>query len=373
MKKVAIFIISLRGGGAERIVSYLLNEGYKEYEFHLILLQKEIEYLLPETNNIKIVELGGESGSKFMEVLKIPFLARKLKKYLVENRIETLLTLLNRPNLIGCIAKKNGWQGKLIISERADTIAYYRSVAFGSFMIHMVKSFYCFADEVTVISKGIANSLQTLGIKDCIVIYNPIYISTHPGKERSASKSFTFISIGRLEPQKNHALLLKAFAELKNHDCELVIVGKGILLDQLKELASNLKIEDRVNFAGYQSNVNSWLDDSDCFVFSSDFEGFGNVIIEALNSGVPVISTDCPFGPREILAPETDTNTLIKDQIEIASYGILTPTESVEHMAEAMRQMMTNTVIRNKYRKIGPKRAADFDIKKIAKQYFELF
>ena len=372
-KKVAIFAVSLRGGGAERIISYLINEGCKQYEFHLILLHLDIEYKLPDTDDLKILELDGASESKYLGVIKIPLLAGKLKSYLVDNKIWTLLSFLSRPNLIACYAKQAGWQGKLIISERADTIAYYRSIRFGAVMIHLIKHFYRYANKITVISKGIARSLEGMGLQKCIVIYNPICVTNLDTNKTPDNSNFTFISIARLEPQKNHVLLIKAFSELKNENCNLVIVGKGFLLEQLKSLSVRLNIADKVYFAGFQLDVASWLKNSNCFVFSSDYEGFGNVILEAFNAGVPVISTDCPYGPREILAPDTDFDTLIQGYIEDAPYGILTPVASVIHLAEAMRLMKADNDLRNRYIERARARVADFDIKKIAPQYFELF
>lgn len=371
-KRVAILITSLRGGGAERIVSYLLGEGHFDYEFHLILLHMEIEYDLPVTDRIKVVKLEGDSISKYVGVLKIPFLGGKLKRYLVDNNISTLLTLLNRPNLIGCYAKKLGWTGKLIISERADTLAYYQSINFGFVMTTLVRCYYPYADLVTVISKGVANSLQSLGIKECKVIYNPVPAVTSLEYRKPSDSIFTFINVSRLEPQKNHALLLRSFAALGRSDCRLVIVGRGSLLRKLTLLAVKLGIQERVCFAGFQSDVGSWLSRADCFVFTSDYEGFGNVITEALSFGIPVISTDCPSGPREILAPDTDAGMRIKDCVEYARYGILTPVASVNFLVQAMQQMMSDQPLRTNYRQLSPERARDFDIGRISRQYFEL-
>jgi N-acetylgalactosamine-N,N'-diacetylbacillosaminyl-diphospho-undecaprenol 4-alpha-N-acetylgalactosaminyltransferase len=373
MKKIAVFIINLRGGGAERIVSYLLNEGYKEFEFHLILFSKEMDYPLPQSENIKIIELGKYIGSKYLSILAIPYLAYKLKKYLVKNNIQTILSLLNRPNIISCYLKKHGWKGKVIISERADSVTYYKSLYFGSFIIGLIKWYYPYADIISVISKGIAHNLKTLGIHNCKVIYNPIPISWQSPKQQLPKKYFTFINIARLEQQKNHKLLLNAFAKLKNENCKLVMVGQGRLMDSLKNLSIKLGIENKVNFAGFQSNIESYLEDADCFVFTSDFEGLGNVLIEALNAGLPIISTDCPYGPREVLAPDTDERVLIQDHIEQARYGLLTPVRSMDHLVDAMRKMMADDSLRNKYHELALERASDFDIKKIARQYFEMF
>lgn len=371
MKKVAIFINSLRGGGAERIVSYLLREGHRQFEMHLILLQKEIEYEIPAAH-IKIVELEGAGASKFSSIFRMKALSQKLRNYLEENNIDTLLSLLNRPNLLSCRVKKSGWKGKLIISERADTIAYYKTIRFGWYMIHLVRKYYPYADEVTVISKGIARSLAKLGVQHCHVIYNPIYIAAAAAKERE-DKIFTFINVARLEPQKNQALLLKAFALLPGRDSRLRILGKGHLLEELKQLAATLGILDRVQFAGFQTDIHSFLSQSDCFVFSSDYEGLGNVIIEALQAGLPVISTDCPYGPREILAPDTDTDTLMKEGTEMGAYGILTPVGKEQWLSAAMQLVMTDEVLRNSYREKAVPRSHDFDINVIAKKYFDLF
>jgi N-acetylgalactosamine-N,N'-diacetylbacillosaminyl-diphospho-undecaprenol 4-alpha-N-acetylgalactosaminyltransferase len=283
-----------------------------------------------------------------------------------------MLSLLNRTNIVACYAKKIGWKGRLIISERADTVAYYSSIPFGSFMIRLVQKYYRFADTITVISKGIAHSLQTLGIGNCKVIYNPINISSCRRDVPRDKGPFMFTSIGRLEPQKNHKLLLRAFAKIDNMNCRLTIIGKGRLLKQLKKTAAALNIRDRVFFAGFQSDVGLWLKKSDCLVLSSDYEGFGNAIVEALDSGVAVISTDCHYGPREILAPETDINISLRNRHEVAHYGILTPVKDIACMTGAMNQMVSDADLRNRYKDLGPKRAADFDIKKIARQYFDL-
>lgn len=371
MKKVAIFINSLRGGGAERIVSYLLREGYRRYEMHLILLHREIEYEIPE-GDIKIFELEGPGASKFSSVFRMKALSQKLRNYLEENNIDTLLSLLNRPNLLSCRAKKSGWKGKLIISERADTLAYYKTIRFGWYMIRLVRKYYPYADEVTVISKGIARSLAKLGVAHCHVIYNPIYIKT-AGTTNDPERPFTFINIARLEPQKNQAVLLKAFALVPGKNSRLLILGKGHLLGELTQLAESLGIRDRVQFTGFQSDIQSYLLQSDCFVFSSDYEGLGNVIIEALQAGLPVISTDCPYGPREILAPDTDTDTLIKEGVERAAYGILTPVGNEQWLAAAMQEIMTDEAVRNGYREKAIPRSHDFDINVIAKKYFDLF
>lgn len=372
MKKVAIFTISLRGGGAERIVSYLLNEGYKDFEFHLILLDNVIEYEIP-AQHIKIVQLENKQVPSYLSVLTMPSLAKKLHKYLRENEIDTLVSLLNRPNLIACRVRELGWDGKIIISERIDTIAYYKTKRFGSLMLKMVKRYYPLADKIIVISKGIANSLQQLGVSGCEVIYNPVYVSNEkPSRSSAKDGRFTFINVARFEDQKNHRLLLEAFAKLPNKNSRLLLVGKGRLQPQMEQLSKRLGIQDRVEFLGFQKNVNELLQRSDCFVFSSDFEGFGNAIVEALNNGIPVVSTDCPHGPREILDPETRGKE-IRDEIDLGKYGILVPVKRADLLAKAMDRMYSDQDLREAYARLSLKRVKDFEVSKISNEYFDLF
>lgn len=359
------------GGGAERIVSYLLNEGCEKYEMHLILLEKEIAYDIPPESKLKIYKLEGAANSGFSTILQMKQLSRKLQAYLEENKIETLLSLLNRCNLLACRAKKNGWKGKLIISERADTIAHYTRRRFGRYMLKLVKKYYPYADEVTVISKGIAKSLASLGISRSRVIYNPIYSEAGPLVE--TERPFTFINVARLEPQKNQMLLLKAFSKLKNKSARLIVLGIGPLAEPLKKMTSELGIEDRVSFEGFQKDVNWWLARSDCFVFSSDYEGLGNVIIEALNAGLPVISTDCPSGPREILFPESEAGVYSTENIVYGTYGILTPVGDAEKLAEAMDAMIADKALQDKYKHVARSRSREFDLQSTTQKYFELF
>ena len=97
------------------------------------------------------------------------------------------------------------------------------------------------------------------------------------------------------------------------------------------------------------------------------------MIIEALAAGLPVISTDCPYGPREILAPETDTDTLVKDGVDICTYGILTPVGKEEPLILAMERIMNDEELRNNYAQKAKARAKDFNIEKIAEEYFSHF
>ncbi len=369
-KKVAIFITSLRGGGAERIVSYLLSEGFERFEFHLVMLENVIDYTIP-AEHVKIFILEKKVSSGYVNMLKLKPLAKKLQAYLELNKIDTLLSLLNRPNLISCKVKKNGWKGKVIISERVDPVAYYKTRKLGWLMLRMIKKFYPAADQVTVISAGIADNLRKLGVEKSKVIYNPVHVLNLDEKEK-ANGTFSYIYVARFDEQKNHKLLLEAFSKLENKSSELLLLGKGKLQAQVEEQAIKLHIKERVKFLGFHKDVNPYLQKSDCFVFSSDFEGLGNVIIEAMNNGLPVISTDCPHGPREIIDP-AHIGKVVQNDIDKAEFGLLVPIRRADLLAAAMDMIYNNPEMREHYSKLSLQRVKDFDIRKTMEEYFDLF
>lgn len=375
MKTVVIFTISLRGGGAERIISELLNEGKERFKLHLVLLENDIFYPVPSHPNVQVHVLGSASESRVSKAASLFFSAWKLRKLLRKLEVDTLLSVLNRPNIISCLTRILGWKGRLILSERVDTIAYYDSVRFGSTMLYLVRKLYNSADLIITISQGIALSLESLGIRNCLTIHNPVRL---PAAEdhvefQNDPDEFSFICVGRLESQKNYPLALKALAAMKESHARLVVLGKGDLESELKDLTKSLGLEDRVTWAGFQKNVGSFFRSSNALLLSSDYEGFGNVITEAMAHALPVVVSDCPHGPREIIAPDTDVLRKIRYGYEEALYGLLTPVNSVEGLASAMDRIVTDTNLRRKYAQKGPERAADFEVSVVAEKYFSQF
>ena len=375
MKTIAIFTISLRGGGAERIISELLDAGKERFKLHLILLDPEIVYQVPDHPNVHVHALPMAPRSKVLSVLFLLVSAWHLRSLLRSLEVDTLLSVLNRPNLIACMARRLGWRGRLILSERADTLAYFNSIRFGNVMLFLVKRLYNTADLVVTISKGIALSLESLGVKNCLPIHNPIRlpVKNDLAPYREAPSPFTFVAMGRLEPQKNYPFLLRSLAAMKTTNSHLIILGKGVLEAELKALAADLGVAERVTWAGFQKDIAPWLHKADASVLASDYEGFGNVIPEALARGLPMVVTDCPHGPREIIAPDTEVAFKIKEHYEEAAYGLLAPVGNIAGLSAAMDRIATDTELRQRYAALGPKRAADFALPAVAEKYFRQF
>jgi glycosyltransferase involved in cell wall biosynthesis len=145
------------------------------------------------------------------------------------------------------------------------------------------------------------------------------------------------VSVGRLSPEKDQLVILEAMARLQVHrPVRLLLIGDGMLREELEKRAAELQIADRVTFAGYLEDPFSWLLRAEVAVCSSRFEGFGNAIVEALACGTPVISTDCPWGPREILAD--------------GHYGTLVPVGDADALARAISDQIGVPVNRDSLR-----------------------
>ena len=358
--KISLLIYSLASGGAERQVSILLKELSKKYKIYLVLMNDTIFYEIPKNVEVFYLEKSNPFESGIKKLLKIPFLAMKYKKFLKEKEIDVSLSFMNRPNYINVLANRG------IVSERINPFEEYKTNSLKDKINRLlVKALYKKAKKVIPNSKGTEIELNNRGIKNTEVIYNMLELKKI-GKLRNEEidlqkEKFTFITIGRLEPQKNTILLIEA---IKNIDAKLWIIGDGYLRDSLELKVKNEKLEEKVKFLGRQKNVYKFLNKADCFVFSSNYEGFPNVLLEALACKLPIISIDCKSGPREILAPNSDITKQTKD-IEIAEYGILTPVGDVEKMQEAMQMIINDKNLREGYRKKALNRAKDFSIDKI--------
>jgi glycosyltransferase involved in cell wall biosynthesis len=163
---------------------------------------------------------------------------------------------------------------------------------------------------------------------------------------------------GRMHRQKGFDVLLPAFAKTAAQvPSELWLLGEGPNRAALEAQAAELGVAESVRFLGFQANPLSFFRAADLFVLSSRWEGFGNVVVEALGCGTPVLSTDCPFGPAEVL--------------EDGRWGKLVPVEDVGALAGGMREILTNAALAAKLADDGPVRARQFEAGPIAEEYAE--
>lgn len=218
------------------------------------------------------------------------------------------------------------------------------------------------------VSQGVATDLERfvgLAAGSVLARHNPVTgtatvqpsssVLTASARAWAHGSSRRVLAVGSFKAQKNFPLLLEAFSRLRQHiDVRLLILGEGSLRPTLEAQVQALGLDDVVDLPGFVPETASYYARADLFVLSSDSEGFGNVIVEALEQGVPVVSTDCPGGPREIL--------------EGGRYGRLVPVGDAQALAGAMLDTLQST-----HDSAALKlRAQDFSIDKIADQYLDL-
>lgn len=228
-----------------------------------------------------------------------------------------------------------------------------------------LKKFVCFfykrANELVCVSKNLAKDLQeTFELnKKVLVVYNGSNFKREPNGRlsRAFKKGGIIITVARLVEQKDHTTLIRAFSlvlkELPNS--KLWITSSGPLKNKLVKLISNLKLSKNVKFLGWVRNIQPYIRKSDILVLSSKREGFGYVLIEAMSQGKPVISTDTPYGPSEIL--------------DNGKYGILVPVENKLAMKKAIVNLLADRKKYDYYAKKALVRSNFFSLDKMLKSY----
>src|SRR3989344_3438419 len=311
---IAFLINSMAGGGAERVVSVLLkNLSRNGRKIFLIVLDDKLYYEIPK--DVVVIKLSSNLNSLPKKVLSIFFAVFAVKKIVKENNIELIFSFLGRSNYINILSRILGSKHKVLISERVDPSFMHSSGNAISFFNKLsIKFLYKKAGTVTCNSIGIKDSLVrdfSISPDKIKVIYNPLDITRieellQEDLDTECQKIFNFpviINVARLEKQKGQEYLLRAFVKVRKEipHANLVILGEGELGQSLKDLSKQLGIQESVYFLGWQKNPFKFVARSKVFVLSSLWEGFPNTLIEAMVCGLPVISTDCPSGPNEII------------------------------------------------------------------------
>jgi N-acetylgalactosamine-N,N'-diacetylbacillosaminyl-diphospho-undecaprenol 4-alpha-N-acetylgalactosaminyltransferase len=379
--KVAILIYSLAGGGAERVVSLLLPKLMQIYDVKLVLMNDTIEYDIPKDLQIDYLENSDAYESGLLKLLKIPILTYRYYKYCKKHSIDLSLSLLSRPNYINSLSSLFLKKRKTVISERSMASIHYSYKNLQSLVNRfLIRYTYLFADLIIANSQGNAEDLKkSFNLNKIPIkrIYNPVDIDKIDLLKRESindfnfdDKKFNFITIGRLDKGKNHILMLKAMRHIDN--ANLIIIGDGILKSELNAFIDKYDLTNKVFLLGKKKNPYKYIYKSDVFVFTSNHEGFPNVLLEALACELPVISTDCQSGPREILAPDTSFLKQLSNKIENAKYGILIPTNNEVLLTKALQNIMHKHKLASLYKKEAKIRANDFNKDSIISRYIKV-
>lgn len=364
MKKIAVFLYSMGAGGAERVVSNLLPFLSDEFEVHLVLMSDVVSYEIPNKVKVHFIEHSDpyEKGIKkiFRLFFTLPILAFKFKKLCENLDIKIFFVLMNRPCYIAIMARILGLKGRMVISERSCPSVIYKNGLNGFVNRAFVKFLYPKADLILANAKGNAGDLaQNFGIDErkIKVLYNALDLkSVQILKSEPLNSEFKpfFINIGRLDSGKNQSMLIRAIAKIDDKNASLGILGKGDLKDELQKLIDELGVGRRVKLLGVGKNPFKFINSSKCLVCASRFEGFSNVLIEALACEKTIITTEHESGARELIGDN--------------EYGILVPVDDEEAMMTAMKKVLNDENLRAKYESRAYKKALEFDGKNIANE-----
>lgn len=357
MKRIAILIPDLRGGGVERVRLVLAREFVKAgYEIELVIMRRAGALLSEAEAEFAIHDLDCPRARS------LPF---ALIKYIRRNRPDVLLAAMWPLTAIAPLAARlSGHQCRVLISEHNIISAQYSAWGWRHKLLMRLSIMigYRLADCRVGVSKGVAIDMANLSRirKEAFnVINNPVRRLPDPewaqidlaNKLWSGGGGLRILTVGALKAVKNHSLLIRAFARLDLKDARLLILGDGKEKESLQLLAQELQVASRVIFAGFYADPGPFYQTADLFVLSSNYEGFGNVLVEAMASGLPIVSTDCPSGPREILND--------------GEFGSLVPVGDEWALASAIRTALKQSSDSQSLRR----RVADFEPEFAARAY----
>ncbi len=358
-KRIALFLHSLNGGGAERVMLNLawgmVNKGVN---VDLVLTRAEGAFVQQIPKGIRVFDLKASRA-----IASLPGLVGYLKK----ETPHALLSALDHNNVVAVMAKKIARVPvRLVVSVHgtlSKSAAHAPSLR-GKLMPLWVRLAYHHADAVVAVSDGVAQDLVvSAGIKldKLKVIYNPVVTPDILIKAEEEVEHPWFrngeppiiLGVGRLALEKDFCALIKAFALVrKKYNARLVILGEGEERPRLEALARELSVSDEVFMPGFVQNPYKYMKRAGVFVLSSQWEGFGNVLVEAMAVGTPVVSTDCPSGPAEIL--------------EDGRWGEIVPVGDVEALAEGIIRAL------HEPRGRAVVRAKEFSCEKIVAEYMKV-
>jgi glycosyltransferase involved in cell wall biosynthesis len=379
MKKGTISLLfllpSFTFGGAERTSLNLLGSIDKT-RFRICLVTSrnifeffqhvEIEKFLPLED--LGIDIWYNNFNRFIQDIK------KIASLLAREKPDLAFGMLHYPSSLLVFAKKmNNLELKVIASPRGPFSAYleyFEHDFHRKLFLKRILSFCCkYTDGLVVASHGMKDEcIREFSVdpKKITIISNSIDFNDiqkkceEPTNEGIPSGPLLISTSGRLEKEKNHTFLMKAFAEARKYkDIKLIIIGDGTERENLQRLVHELGIKEDVIFTGYQSNPYKYIKSCDIFVHTCLFEGFSNSIIEAMSCRVPVIATDCPYGPRDI--------------IKNGENGFLIPMNDENGLITTLLLLVDNKELRDSISQRAFEKAMEFSVKSMKDKYEDFF
>lgn len=359
--RIALFLPSLKAGGAEKAMVQLANHfSAIGHPVDVLLVKKEGEFLNYLYPGVSIVDFQSRRTLTSL----IP-----LVSYLRRRRPAGLVASMVHCNVVALLARSiSGVRTRVLIRQEntMSQAAGNANTLRGRWIPWIAKIVYPKADAIIAVSNGVADDLsESFGIGRELIksVHSPCSIVEVVESSRQEVDHAwlrpdappLIVSLGRLQPQKDYGTLLKAFQLLRSErEAKLLIMGKGSERDKLKQLIGRLGISDDVCLPGFVTNPFAYIARADVFVLSSRWEGLGLVLVEAMACGTTIVSTDCPNGPREVL--------------DSGRYGILVPMGDPKAISEGISRALDSPFPAE----LLKKRANEFSVDIISREYLNM-
>lgn len=364
--KIHIFIAHMGVGGAERVCVNLANELVERgNEVHIVVLNLDNDINTHLLHKAVQVHSLGVSRLRYSVFAMLKYIKEYHPEFLFVfgNEMAVILNKLKKAHLTKIPVIVRVLNNVEISLSKEDNISpivenYLKKAQkqLGD-MNHVIAQ--CQAMGEMLLKKQLVKEEQLT------VVYNPVSKALIekvdairiPNVERGTNRIKEIVFIGRIDPQKNLSHLIKAFAKVHEEmpDTCLRLVGSGNVVEQMKQLTEDLQIANAVIFDGVRSDMERVYAKADVVALSSEYEGMPNCLIEAIGCGVPVVSYDCPLGPREIIVDDVN--------------GYLVEYNNIDQLAEKLLEALK----RNWQEKEVQRTAEKFDVKNIAAEYERIF
>lgn len=364
-KRLLIFIYSLSSGGAERVTSNLANYWVlKGWDVNIVTLSKknfDFYELNPKVRRISL-EMISESSNILVGLWQNAKRIASLRQLLRQIKPDFALGMMTTANIVLALA---AWGLPNLLTIGSEHV-HPPQLPLGYVWEKLRRYSYSLLDAVTALTKESESWLQrNTDAKKVFVIPNaiawPLSVQeprVDPNVHRAEK---ILLSVGRLEIQKGFDLLIEAFSKIaqKYPEWNLVILGEGSQRSKLETQILNTKLSTRVFLPGRAGNMSEWYSSAHLFVMSSRFEGFPMTLVEAMASGLAVISFNCDTGPRDIIRHNVD--------------GILVSPSNVHNLAEALNIIMGDEKTRFRLARQATSIKERYSMEKIIKLWEQLF
>lgn len=333
--KIVFVIAGLGAGGAERVISLISNEWIRRgWKVSLIAFDGPDDPVYHEFHpSIELIRLNlsTTSGKRLAGLATNIRRLCALRRHLREMKPDLVISFLTKINAV-TLAAGIGLGVPAIVSERNNP----QKQASHPLWRFLLDRLYLRAAAIVMQTSASLECLPRNVRPHAVVIPNPISAPAIGGGGR-ASHPPTVSGVGRLIPQKGFDLLISAFALVAEDfpEWRLVIWGEGDGRPQLESLIAHHHLDDRIKLAGLSDRPGSWIDETDIFALSSRFEGFPNVLGEAMAAGLPVIAFDCPFGPADLITHDEN--------------GMLIQTDDIGSFASGLARLMDEKMLRDSF------------------------